>query len=140
MLTTFSSAVPPRERERPLRFDPMRWLLDDDDILAISPPPKIFRRLRRAHRKIYRKYVGEFRVEAAAFLRERLLAIAADEAWGDVAGVLRLTVKLGSIWLGFHLAWMGHGIHAFRAERLVARLLKSCQGCLPAEFVTISGI
>jgi hypothetical protein len=116
----------------------MRRLLDDDDILAISPTPEIFRRSRRAHRRIYRMYVGEFRVEAAAFLRDRLLAIAADEAWGDLAGVLRLTAKLGSIWIGFHLAWAGHGIHVFRMERLVTRLLKSCEDCLPAGFVTIS--
>jgi hypothetical protein len=84
-------------------------------------------------------YVGEFRVEAAAFLRKRLLAIAADQAWGDLAGVLGLTAKLSSIWLGFHLAWMGHGVHAFHAERLVIRLLKSCPACFPAELVTTSG-
>ena len=118
----------------------MRRLLDDNDILAISPSPGTFSRLRRAHRRIYRKYVGQYRVEAAAFVRDRLLAVAADEAWGELAGVLRLTAKLGSIWLGFHLAWMGHGVHAFHAERLVARLLKSYQGALPRELVTLSGI
>ncbi len=118
----------------------MRRLLDDDEILAISPPPKTFWRLRRAHRRIYRMYVGQFRVEASAFLRDRLLAIAADEAWGELAGVLQLTAKLGSIWLGFHLAWMGHAVHAFRAERLVIRLLNSCQTSLPGEFVILSGI
>jgi hypothetical protein len=136
--TTVSSDVPPPERDCPRRFEPMRRLLDDDDILAISPPAKTFSRLRRAHRKIYRMYVGQYRVEASAFLRDRLLAIAADEEWGELAGVVRLTAKLGSIWLGFHLAWMGHGLHAFRAERLVTRLLRVYQASLPGEFVTIS--
>jgi hypothetical protein len=105
------------------KFRPMQLLLDDRDILSISPPHRVFRRLRRDRRRIYRMYAAEFRRDAVAVTRQRLKLIAAASDWEDLRPALLTVANHGITWAGFQCAWLLHGLHIGDAAAIVRYLL-----------------
>jgi hypothetical protein len=105
------------------KFRPMQLLLDDRDILSISPAPPIYRRLRRDRRRIYRMYAQEFRRDAVAVTRQRLSHIAAASDWDDLRPALLNAATHAFTWAGFHCAWLMHGLHIGDAANTVRYLL-----------------
>jgi len=108
------------------KFRPMQRLLDDRDILSISPPRHVFRRLRRDRRRIYRRYAAEFRRDAVAVTRQRLKLLAAASDWEDLRPALSTAATHAATWAGFHGAWLLHGLHIGPAAAIVRYLLSAC--------------
>jgi hypothetical protein len=115
---TWSDQLPARDK-----FRPMQLLLDDRDILSISPAPRTYRRLRRDRRRIYRMYAAEFRRDAIQITRERLSHIAAASDWDDLRPTLLNAATHAFTWTGFHCAWLLHGLHIGDATNIVRYLL-----------------
>lgn len=108
------------------KFRPMQLLLDDRDILSISPRRGVFRRLRRDRRRIYRMYAAEFRRDAVAVTRERLKLIAAASDWDDLRPALSTAASHAVTWAGFQCAWLLHALHIGDAGAMVRYLLSVC--------------
>lgn len=123
-MTIESASTSPAENRAAIeKFRPMLLLLDDRDILSISPPRNVFRRLRRNRRRIYRMYAAEFLRDAVAVTRDRLRLVAATSDWDDFRPALSSAASHALTWAGFQCAWLLHGLHVGAAAAVVRYLL-----------------
>ena len=67
-----------------------------------------------------------------------MLEIAENSEWDDLLPELQVFTKRALVCLGFHCAWLVHGLGIGYASRMVRRLLSIYDDTLPQRIATIA--